>query len=337
MAKLGRQFEDLVADVAREFEPAAKVTVSEWVSGPDGLREIDVLIAGNVEGRPTRVQIECKDYNPAKRPIGIGAVDAVESKHRDLGVDLSLICSNAGFSTDAIRKARRSGIGLVGVMKKADKRIRYAVVDEVYIRRINLTPWTADIDVKFVGPSPKITDFDALTFEGLSLKSWLQHRVFLFVANNPVVSGSHQLSFRFGRAVPCQYGGEVTFVVALVIRFKLSGVWVAQKVQIDATSGLYDWISRRVRMGSKPTAVSYNNVQFGKGGTIINCRPDIKTWGDYSNIAPGEMGMELLDLGHFTVPSEYPNLDPLVVAEDADPKRRDIEEISLISDPNWAE
>ncbi len=125
-------------------------------------------------------------------------------------------------------------------------------------------------------------------------------------------------------------------MVALGIRFNLSGVWVAQRIQIDATSGLYDWIKRRVRMGPNATTVSFNDLKFGKGGKTIDTHPEIEAWGDYSNLAPGEIGMDVLDLGHFTIPSEYPALDPLVLAEDADLRRPDIDKDAFVSDSKWA-
>jgi hypothetical protein len=100
-------------------------------------RELDVVIVGAVEGHSLKGIIECKDFNPG-RPIGIAYVDALESKRRDMGADISLICSNAGFTADAIRKAKRVNIGLISVMRMGDSRIRFAVSEEIYTRKITL-------------------------------------------------------------------------------------------------------------------------------------------------------------------------------------------------------
>src|SRR5262245_13116291 len=113
--KRGTQFELVVSDVVREFDANCTVRQGEWIEGPDGQRELDVYVEGTVDGVRRRVQIECKDYDPSSRPIGIAVVDGLDSKHRDLGMDFSLLCSNAGFTSDAIRKASRLGIGLIGV------------------------------------------------------------------------------------------------------------------------------------------------------------------------------------------------------------------------------
>lgn len=82
----------------------------EWVVGPDGRRELDVLIEGTVDGVPKKVLVECKDFNPKTTgPVGIGFVDALESEHRDLGVDASFICRQ---DLQQMRFARRSASAL---------------------------------------------------------------------------------------------------------------------------------------------------------------------------------------------------------------------------------
>src|SRR5688572_1900076 len=98
MSKQGKQFELVVADVAREMTPGADVQQGQWVQGPDGARELDVVIKGQVDGAQRTIYIECKDYNPKRGPLGVAQIDAIDSKHRDLGFDISLLCSNAGFT-----------------------------------------------------------------------------------------------------------------------------------------------------------------------------------------------------------------------------------------------
>lgn len=100
-----------------------------------------------------------QDYDSHKRRIGIAVIDAADSKRRDLAADVTLICSNAGFSKDAMRKAGRVGIGLIGVMKEPDPRIRYRVFDEkrfpVILERVSV-----DIVPIFIvrGPPPSFDD-----------------------------------------------------------------------------------------------------------------------------------------------------------------------------------
>jgi hypothetical protein len=53
-----------------------------------GERELDLIVEAIVDGAIRRVQIECRDDNPQGRPIGIGDIDALDSKHRDLKMEV---------------------------------------------------------------------------------------------------------------------------------------------------------------------------------------------------------------------------------------------------------
>ena len=58
--------------------------------------------------------VECKDH---ARPIGIGYIDAFESKIRDLKPDRASMFGNSGFTRDALKKAKRVGIEMASAMK----------------------------------------------------------------------------------------------------------------------------------------------------------------------------------------------------------------------------
>jgi hypothetical protein len=62
--KAGIAYQEVVADNVRAFSPNAAVRVGAWCAGPDGRRDMDVLIEDVVEGRHYRIMIECKDYKP---------------------------------------------------------------------------------------------------------------------------------------------------------------------------------------------------------------------------------------------------------------------------------
>src|SRR5688572_24930853 len=72
--------------------------------GPMADATLTLPIRSAASGTPRLILIECKDW---KRPVGIGAIDALESKRRDLQVSVAMICSNSGFTEDALRKAAR--------------------------------------------------------------------------------------------------------------------------------------------------------------------------------------------------------------------------------------
>ena len=110
MAKAGDEYRELVGNVVRALEPGATVRTEQWIEGPDGDRDMDVEVRGTLNGQPQFVLIECKDH---RRPVGIGYVDAFESKRRDLKPNRSIMFSNSGFTDDGLNKARRVGIEMV--------------------------------------------------------------------------------------------------------------------------------------------------------------------------------------------------------------------------------
>ncbi len=173
MGKLGRAFERVVKDVFSAMDQKSVVRHGQWVTGPDGRRELDVLVEGTVEGIPRRVLVECKDFNSRTTgPVGIGFIDALESKRRDLAADVSFICSNAGFTADAVRKAKRVGIGLIGVLRERDQRIRFQVKEEIYIRRVKVETLTISLQTD----PPATLDgvpFEAITLRGEPVGNWV--------------------------------------------------------------------------------------------------------------------------------------------------------------------
>jgi hypothetical protein len=319
---MGKPFELVVSDVVSELDRNSTVRVGEWVNGPDGARELDVTVEGTAGGKQRRVQIECRDYNPERRPIGIAAIDALESKHRDVGVDLSILCSNAGFSTDAIRKAKRVGVGLVGVLREDDPRIRYKVVDEIYLRKIDYLPGRATVSYDFVGALPPQGSMraDEVLYNGKPVEHWLTHRAVEFVTLNPIVKGVHSLSFRFKFPVMFDMPTGRWPAKSIRTQFEISGGWFAQRVEIDATSGLYDWIRRTIRMAAKPGRIAYKNVNFQSMGDPISAPPDL----DLKNpTVPQDEGVSIwiLNVGGVNMSKTAPALGRYVVNDDLRLKR----------------
>ena len=325
MPKAGKQFELVVSDVVKEMDPDSTVRRGEWIEGPDGHRELDVFVEGTVDGVSRRIHIECKDYDPDSRPIGVAHIDALDSKHRDLKFDASLLCSNAGFTQPAIKKAKRLGIGLIGVLRKGDKRIRYRIFDEIYVRRVNFVPNSANINIGWVEilPDQGNLGLEEILFESLPVFNWIKNRMFIFVASNPIVKGTHLLSFRFKH--PVEFSLPIGFAAAksVSVEFKLTGGWVAQRVQIDATCGLYDWIRQTIRRAPGAGKLVFKDVKIGKGGNPINCPPDFHLY-DPAALNAGEISMWILDMGGYDSPKEIPSLDQFVVDEDLESIRKDL-------------
>jgi len=193
LKKRGKPFEVVVRDVFRLFDQSATVEHGRWVVGTYGRRELDVTIEGTVGGIARKVIIECKDYNPKKTgPVGVETVDALITKRRLVGADLALICSNAGFTSQALREAKGEGIGLISVMRAGDSRIRFQVQEEIYTRRIKVD----SINLRVHFPEQLSVDLsgvpsDAITFRGAPLIGWACQRASLLIGSNPIVSKSY--------------------------------------------------------------------------------------------------------------------------------------------------
>ncbi|WP_169980121.1 restriction endonuclease [Tautonia rosea] len=300
-----------MATVLEAFDQRASVTHGRWVIGPDGRREIDVLIEGTVDGVPVKGLVECKDFNP-RRPVGIAYVDALDSKRHDLRADFTMLCSNAGFTADAVRKAKRLGIALAGVMKKGDARLRFSVIDEIYIRKVQLQR----LSIRLMGPDPihlaNVPLYDIL-WNGMPVANWIHHRIILLLGFNPIVAGTFRVTHNLLEPQIFTWpGGEAT-VTNFDFAFTLVGGWFTQRVEIDSTAAIYDWIRRRVRMTPGDGQLVYRNVNFD-GGTPVIHPPDMEFLRE--RFLEGETEMKLLILENLDRREPVPDLDAHVEPAD---------------------
>ena len=110
--KQGTKFEHLAHEVftvlsrSKEHE---KVEHDVNLEGPDGPRQIDVLISGSVGPFEVKTIVECKDYN---KNVNVTAIDALYSKLLDVNAQKAVLVARKGFSSGARKKAKRLGISL---------------------------------------------------------------------------------------------------------------------------------------------------------------------------------------------------------------------------------
>jgi restriction endonuclease len=313
MSKKGRPYEQVVAAVFEAFDPRASIARGKWVVGPDGRRELDVLIEGTAGGHPTKGIVECKDFNPSRTgPVGIAYIDALDSKRRDLAAQFALICSNAGFTTDAIRKAKRVGIGLIGVMRKGDKRLRFSVVDEIYTRRLRV----ASISLTLIGATPIVLSgvpFNDVLYQGIPVANWILHRIMLILGANPIVSGSFTATHELTAPLLFEWPGGSAEAANLSFAVSVEGAWFAHRVKIDSTAGIYDWLRRRVRL-----ALGGGQLQIGEinleDGERISRPPDRELIRE--RFLQGEVDVKFLLFENFPDPKPVPDLDRFVVPKD---------------------
>lgn len=269
--KAGRAFEEVVAEIAKEFDSAPTVQTNVILQGPDGRREIDVLVDGYIGGIMRRALIECKDYNPERGPLGIAVVDALESKRRDLGIDLCALCSNAGFTADAIRKGARTGIALLGALRTGDDRIKYRLFDEIFVQNIDVERIRAGGTIL----GTQTFDFRDLKVDGLFVQSWFVERISKFLISlRENEKGNKRFDVHFVRPVDCEVRGQKCQLLHIFAEFDLVVQWYSQLVQHMATSGFYDWGRRRIRANPPGgLTISYKDVKLDGGDKPVDAPP----------------------------------------------------------------
>jgi hypothetical protein len=328
--KKGTEYELVVAEVARAMDPNATVEQGTWVDGPDGRRDQDVVVRGEVEGKQRTVLIERKDFGP-KRTVGIDLVDALDSKRKDLGVDTSFLCCNVGFTGPAIRKAARVGIGLIGVMKKGDKRIRVSIVHAVYTRQIKVEH--LKIGLRHEGEEHKLSKVppETLMFEGLPLANWVGQRAALVIAANPVVNGDITDSYQLKEAVTVESPDGPLTVDEFYYHLRITGGWFEQEVTYDASAGLYDWLRHRVRLAPGQSQLHIEGLNFA-GGTPVERPPKHALL--RGDIREGEIALGFAQVTGLRMSNEdIPDMSRHVPPDDLDPLMKALPDVGIRSTP----
>ncbi len=110
--KLGTRFEKLTERIFTQLvknPEYEKVEHNVKLDGKDGPRQIDVLVTSEVTGMTIKTIIECKDY---KGRVSVGVVDSLHSVMEDVNANKGVLVSSNGFSSTAIKKAKRLGISI---------------------------------------------------------------------------------------------------------------------------------------------------------------------------------------------------------------------------------
>ncbi len=256
--KKGKPYELAIAEIFKQLHPTAAINVGVWVEGPDGRRELDVSIQIETSTKIIKGVIECKDFSPVKTgPVGISYIDELDSKRRDLELDFAFICSNAGFTSNAMSKAKRVSIGLLSASSTSDKRIRFSITDYLYSRYVNIVECRVELFPE--SPSDKISTLvskaiiaDTVLLADNSVVQWINLRIQKILGINQIVNGILQNECKFSNPVQFNVSGEQHSFVGLKFAFKIEGAWFRDKVKISSTTGVYNWINRRIKMPCSP-------------------------------------------------------------------------------------
>ena len=155
--KEGTRFEHITVEVFtilckdKEYE---KVEHDVFLKGPDGPRQIDVLISSKVGPFDVKIIIECKDYN---KNVNVTALDALYSKLQDVNAQKAIMVARKGFTIGAKKKAQRLGISLCPIHSMEHEKWKFEVEIPIIITEyacekispsMNFTAITTKINLK---------------------------------------------------------------------------------------------------------------------------------------------------------------------------------------------
>jgi hypothetical protein len=251
------EYRAVVAEVINAFEPKAFITVGGQVIGPDGGRRVDVQVFREKSDAPTLVDVV---YRQDNAPVGVEMVDAAESKGKDLRARTMLLCSNSGFDQNAIRKAKRVGVGLISVLKEGSNRATAYVEEEIYLRTIVVK----SVRSLYTHPSPKksTTAFNDITYKGVPVDDWLNTRAFMGIMG---ISTSGPVRFFYRLKTPTDFnspGRKIRGVTEIAMELELEIQWAAQTVQINAKEAIYDYVRGSLRLRPGENNVTIKNLNF---------------------------------------------------------------------------
>ena len=321
--KRGDEYQRAVAAVAQSITPAAIVEVGSWVTGPDGRRDLDVVVRLNAAASAPMAVIECKDWN---KPIGIAFIDALDSKRRDIGASAAMICSNSGFTADALRKAARVGIPTLAALIKGDRRIRVVVREQIYTRIVKYDHHSPQFH------HPRLSDEarTALsgpcyprdwTYEGRSIESWVASKL-LAVAGMATRSQVFLARYKFRQTLELAFRGVPIEVVGIDIRAAFTVQWMTQVAEIGASKGMYDYLRKVVVFGpgSYQFHVTVNSETWGKPVSAAEVPPRLLVPMDQRPqpaVPPfNEMILGMIKNMPQSDPKDAPNLDQFLLSEE---------------------
>jgi hypothetical protein len=121
LPKRTNEFQKLILAINNHFaSKSAKVTESAMLFDPstEQDREIDILIEDEIGGYKLRIGVEC---TTVKRPLSVGQLDGLLAKHKDCGINKSVIVSKSGFASTTLRKANKLGVEVISYEAALEK------------------------------------------------------------------------------------------------------------------------------------------------------------------------------------------------------------------------
>jgi hypothetical protein len=313
-------YRQLVASVIYAFDPRATLSVGDLVGTPDGPRTVDIEVRSlSEDGKPLLIAIDVIDL-PSGRKADIAAVDAADSKRADIKASVMLVCSNTGFDEIAIRKAKRKQIGLISILRQGDERVKAVINEQIYLRKVNVNPLTftfTGMTMKDRGILERSSGSHALQYGGKFVDAWLMEKVAIIVGYNPTLDKRVTATFNLKNGTKFDVPSGRPKLRALAVSFQPHTQWLSQTVQLDATTGIYDYLRSRVRLaagGNNSYVISGINFDTA---VPLSSPPELDMLG--FGLKPGEVEARLMMIEGLD-PTGAADLDSLIRPEDLDLK-----------------
>lgn len=157
--KAGTEFEHLAHEVftiLSQDKKHEKVEHDVCLEGPDGPRQIDVLITGSVGPFQAKTIIECKDYN---KNVNVTTIDALYSKLLDVNAQKAVLVARKGFSNGAKKKAKRLGISLCTLHSMEHEKWKFQAEIPILITELACDKITPSMIFKAISKDVNIMQF----------------------------------------------------------------------------------------------------------------------------------------------------------------------------------
>lgn len=262
MTKLGDEYQEIVALVQQALDPDAQVKAGQWIEGPDGQRDMDVEVRGTINGERHFILVECKDW---KRKAGIGVVDALESKRRDLGADSAVIYSNSGFTEPSLRKGKRVGIRLFSALRAGDPRIRFILHREIVAKVRSVTKYSilffGDVD-EMVKLPLDWTPHD-IEYAGKPMVNFFRDES-LVILKQEKMAKSITATYVFDLPILIDVQGNSISVKVMQLIMECIETHVSQIVEENVTLGHYDFLNDTVTIPNKQALIvgQFDNTKW---------------------------------------------------------------------------
>jgi len=137
VARQGSEYEQFVYDKFCAFFPDATITLNDKILGnqSDLVREIDISIKFNFEGKEVLYVVQCKDRGT--RPANIVILGEFSSAIKDVGAAKGFLICTSGFAKSNYKYASSIGIELLTVEDIASDRWRANIeIPLIYVKKI---------------------------------------------------------------------------------------------------------------------------------------------------------------------------------------------------------